>query len=397
MRNESFFSNRTNWSFTQNKITQTHQDLISKNIDIFDLTVSNPTQCGFLYPKDLLESLTNPKNFHYKPSSQGEVKVRNVIVQYYALKGVEVDPDNIFITSSTSEAYTHLFRLLANYEDEILFPAPSYPLFDFLVGLNDLKMKRYSLNYDYSWGIDFKSLESQITDRTKALVLVNPNNPTGSYVSKEELVQLNRICLKYNLALIADEVFHDFSLQKEDKFLSLAQNKDVLTCTMSGLSKVLGLPQMKLSWIVLNGPKEVVEQAKIRLDVVLDTYLSVNAPVANALKPWMASQSVIQESIQERLRTNLKVISEELSNLSCCKLYEVQGGWYVSLELLGDWDEEELCVKLLNDAHVFVHPGYFFDFSQGNFLIISLLVKENFFKEGIKRLIRCLGADVHKP
>ncbi|HQP10855.1 MAG TPA: pyridoxal phosphate-dependent aminotransferase, partial [Candidatus Omnitrophota bacterium] len=274
------FARRTDWPATPNALTGALQKIRGENAAILDLTESNPTRCGFSYADDksLMESLAVQENKAYRPEPHGHLKAREAISDDYKSKGIDVPPEKILLTASTSEAYSYLFRLLANPSDQILFPHPSYPLFSFLGDLNDCLMDTYPLRYDGSWRMDLKRIGDLMRDDTKAVVLVSPNNPTGSYVRAEELEELNFLCRQNNAALICDEVFADFTLEAKRYYPSLAGNKEVLTFVLGGISKTLGLPQMKLSWIVMNGPEELVRRANARLEIIADTYLSVNTP-----------------------------------------------------------------------------------------------------------------------
>ena len=287
MQKKIEFSRRCDWELATNKVTSLYQELKNEGADIIDLTVSNPTRCGFEYPQqDILQALTHPDNLKYQADSQGLLKAREAVCRIYQEQGIAVNPQNIFLTASTSEAYSYLFRLIVNPSESVLFPSPSYPLFQFLGELNDVQLRYYSLKYDQQWIMDFESLKNEIQADSKAVVLVNPNNPTGSYVSEAEIEQLNRLCVSEGLAIISDEVFFEFAHDSQPH-PSLAKNSEVLTFVLGGLSKTLGLPQMKLGWILLNGPGAIVSEARQKLEIIADTYLSVNAPVQHAIPVWL--------------------------------------------------------------------------------------------------------------
>jgi hypothetical protein len=339
--------------------------------------------------KNLLKSLGDDRNLSYQPHPQGLREARQAVQGYYRRKGYDVAPENIFLTSSTSEAYSAIFRLLLNVKENVLVPAPSYPLFEFLIQLNDLESIFYPLIYEGHWHIDLEALSSLVTPRTKAVVLVNPNNPTGSFLKPEERKRLNSLCRKHSLALICDEVFLDYVFQEEGQSaLSLVDNKEVLTFILGGISKSLGLPQMKLSWIVVNGPEDAVKESKNRLEVILDTYLSVNTPVQNALSKWLDSQNVIQKEISERLRQNREFLKRHTASFSGCQLLHTEGGWYAILHLFSRHTEEEWVLMFLDDERVFVHPGYFFDFREEPYIVVSLLVPPAVFQEGCSRIFK---------
>ncbi len=383
------FAKRTHWELSTNKITTILESLREKGVPIFDLTESNPTRCQFDYLRpDLLEGLSAVQNLRYLPSPKGNLPARETICAYYRTKNIHLDPEQIFLTASTSEAYSFLFRLLADPQESVLFPCPSYPLFSFLVDLNDLKYEFYPLTYEsHGWRIDLEGLWESLTPETRAVALVNPNNPTGSFVQESELTQINGICRNRALALISDEVFLDYVFDGEAAPLSLAGNKDVLTFVLSGISKGWGLPQMKLGWIVVNGPRETVKAAAERLEIICDTYLSVNTPVQSALPKWLESRAEIQQEIGERIQRNRNFLFSQ----SACTCLRSAGGWYAVLKFAKNYTEEALVEELLRKDRVFVHPGYFFDFAEEPYLVLSLLPSEEIFQEGIKRLVRRLG------
>ncbi|MDP2653000.1 MAG: pyridoxal phosphate-dependent aminotransferase [Candidatus Omnitrophota bacterium] len=379
------FSRRTDWELSANRLTSLWEDL-RRGGQVYDLTESNPTRCGFAYPSDrILPALSSPDNLSYLPHPQGLAAAREEVCRYYRRFRLPVDPSQVFLTSSTSEAYSFLFRLLADPDDRVLFPRPSYPLFQFLVDLSDIVMDFYSLAYAGGWTVDFESLASEIRDRTRAIALVNPNNPTGSYVSPDERGRLNRICREKGLALISDEVFLDYSWKDPNPGrFSLAGQQEALTFVLGGVSKALALPQMKLSWIVVSGPAEETREAARRLEVIADTYLSVNTPVQNALPAWSACQEEIQTQARARVRQNREFVEQHLPPGTEC--LSAQAGWYAVLRLSPDISEEELALNLLEKHRVYVHPGYFFDFEDGAHLVISLLPEPQIFQEGFRRL-----------
>lgn len=390
------FAQRTSWEMMQNEITSQLDGLHHSGTSIIDLTESNPTRCGFLYPEEkILKPLSLPSGMIYDPSPHGNHEAREAVARYYRSKNISISPDQVFLCASTSEAYTFLFRLLADPKERILFPRPSYPLFEFLVGLNDIRMDTYALGYDRGtqrdedeWYIDLKNLEAEIQSNTKAIVLVNPNNPTGSYVKADELKALNKICTQNNLAIISDEVFYDYEFVHRTDKVSLAENKKVLTFTMGGLSKTLCLPQMKLSWIVVNGPEAQVKAATERMEIILDTYLSVNTPVQNALKDWLDLQPQIHSEVLGRVQRNRDFLIQHVKGVDNCECLNAEGGWYAIIRMPETKSEEEWGLELLNKDHVFVHPGYFFDFWEEPFIVVSLLPKPEQFREGVTRILK---------
>ena len=382
------FARRTNWPLESNRLTVALEYLRNKEVPILDLTESNPTNCGFSYPGgDILSALAEGDNLEYKPVPRGSLKAREAVSRYYRERGSPVSPERIFLTASTSEAYSYLFRLLANPSDHVLFPHPSYPLFSFLGNLNDVRLETYPLIYDGKWNIDLKSARHLFCDDTRAFVLVNPNNPTGSFVRWGEVEELNVLCRDHNTALVCDEVFADFAFDANQDRVSLVDNDQVLTFVLGGISKTLGLPQMKLSWIIINGPRELVKKASSRLEVIADTYLSVNTPTQNALPLWLSHRKEIQERINERIRQNYSFLKEQAENARDCELLTTEGGWYAVLKIPDTYSEEEWALAFLNKDHVFVHPGYFFDFDNEAFIVVSLLASDDVFQDGIKRIL----------
>ncbi|MFH1359669.1 MAG: pyridoxal phosphate-dependent aminotransferase [Candidatus Omnitrophota bacterium] len=382
------FANRTHWPSKTNKIISRLEDLKKERKKIIDLTESNPTVCGFHYPQEILSPLGDPKNIIYEPCPLGLLESREAVGRYYQEKGYSVSPQRIALTSSTSEGYAFILRLLCNEKENVLVPKPSYPLFDLLAQLNDVELKTYTLPGP-SWRIDPDDIEKAINRKTRAIILVNPNNPTGSFVGDQDLKKINEICKKYNLAIISDEVFLDYAFDDQDvKATSCVHNSEVLTFTLSGVSKILGLPQMKISWIVTSGPDSQVKESQRRLEIILDTYLSVNTPSQRALISWMPLRRDIQKEICDRLRKNHDYLRKALSGQNACDLLDAQGGWYALLRLPQKRKEEEWVLEFLEHDLVFVHPGYFFDFEQEPVIVLSLLPAPELFQEGLDRLVR---------
>lgn len=384
------FSRRTAWNLTQNRYTEALDRFRASGRRLLDLTASNPTNIGLVYEEDrILSALSNPKELDYEPTAKGLPVAREAIASYYKEKGITVSPENLFLTVSTSEAYTYCFRLLCDAGDEVLIPRPSYPLFEFLADLQDVKLRPYELIYDHGWQIDFHSLECGISDSSRAVLVVHPNNPTGSFVKKEEKRLLSRICHERELAIIADEVFLDYSLNPE-RPLSFADNRSALTFTLSGLSKISGLPQMKAAWLAVSGPDEPVSEAIRRLDVIADTYLSMNAPVQCALPELLASRTAIQEQLNSRIVSNLKELDSQLESQKLCSRLDVEGGWYAILRVPVTRSDEDLAIELLERESVLVQPGHFYDFTSEGYLVISLITPPDAFAEGLRRLFRFL-------
>ena len=350
--------------------------------ELIDLTVSNPTVCGFEYDAEaILRPLGNVGALTYDPDPRGMRSAREAVAEYYGDHGADVDPDEVVLTTSTSEGYGYLFRLLCDANDEVLVAQPSYPLFDFLADLEDVRLKSYPLFYDQGWWIDFAELEKRIGPRTKAVVVVNPNNPTGHATGIAERQRLEEICVRRGLALIVDEVFLDYPLT-EQRLRSFAVGPHpVLTFCLSGMSKIAGLPQMKAGWIVGLGPEAERSQAMGRLEVIADTFLSMNAPVQGALPRWLAGRKAIQGQILERLRQNLGAAQG-----SGVEVLQVEGGWSAILRL-PQMGEDDLAETLLREVGVLVHPGSFYGIPELGRVVISLLGPEGEFREGLERVV----------
>jgi alanine-synthesizing transaminase len=371
-----------------NRFTLAGQEQQRQGRELLDLTASNPTRVGLKVDAHaVLRALSHAEALDYDPQPRGLYSARMAVAEYYASLGVEMSPARVILTTSTSEAYSFAFRLLCDPDDEVLIPTPSYPLFEYLAQIQDVKLVPYELVYDHGWQIDFHSLETAITARTRAIILVNPNNPTGSFVRESEREQLNRFCREHSLALIVDEVFFDFNLS-EASFTSFAANHDVLTFTLSGLSKVSGLPQMKVAWMATTGPLEVVEPALERLEVIADTYLSMNAPVQHAIPELLEQRRDFQIQLMKRLSANLAELDFQLSSPKLLTRLDVDGGWYATLRVPVTRTDEELAIELLRETGVLVHPGHFFDFASDGYLILSLMTPEKHFAQGVSRVLR---------
>jgi alanine-synthesizing transaminase len=381
------FANRTHWNLTPNPLSEALERHRAAEKPLLDLTVSNPTECGFTYDQGaILDALRNPAALHYEPVAQGLATARQAVAAYYAEHACAAHVDDVFLVTSTSEAYSYVFRLLCNPRDEILIPAPGYPLFDFLADIQDVKLVRYPLLYDHGWQIDFHSLEQAITSRARGVVVVQPNNPTGHYAKRAEIEKLSAICMTHKLPILSDEVFLDFSLGAELP-PSFAGNRNVLTFTMSGLSKICGLPQMKAAWLVVGGPQDARSEAVERLEVIADTYLSMNAPVQLALPSFLGQRQVFRGQVMDRVRRNLTELDRQLAKQKACSRLETEGGWYAILGVPAARSDEQTALALLNEKSVYVHPGHFYDFSSEGYLVVSLIVHGETFMGGIGRLL----------
>ena len=380
------FSDRTRWNLEENRLSHKLAQLRASGQTILDLTRSNPTECGFSYDEqEIQRALAQPASLLYQPDPRGIKSARDAVSANYQQQQVHLPADDLILTSGTSEAYSFIFRLLCNPGDEVLIPAPSYPLFDFLADLCDVKLVRYPLLYDHGWQIDFAALAAT-SSRTKALIVVHPNNPTGHYASPAEQSKLADFCAQRGIALIADEVFLDFALNnsRAPSFVSL--NK-ALTFTLSGLSKICGLPQMKLAWIAVSGPSHDKVQALARLEVIADAYLSVGTPVQLATPELLATRGEFQAQVIARVQENLCELDAQLSRQSACNRLLCEGGWAAVLRVPAVRSDEDLAITLLSKEGVYVHPGHFYDFAQPGHLIVSLIVREDEFAEGICRAL----------
>jgi aspartate/methionine/tyrosine aminotransferase len=381
------FSKRTNWNTEESELARAHRERIQAGLPIADLTASNPTRCGFTYDHELLAALADPKALDYDPQPRGLLTAREAVCGYYADHGVKLDPSRIVLTTSTSEAYSFLFRLLCDPGNEILALLPGYPLFDFLSVLDDVRLKNAALVYDFGWQIDPEGLRQAITPQTRAIVLVHPNNPTGHFTKPWEAEALAQLCREFDLSLIVDEVFLDFGLGTKPK--SFAAGLDgVPVYVVSGMSKIAGLPQMKAAWIAVTGPE--ADAALDRLEVIADTFLSMNAPVQCALPKWLKGRGAMQGQIQERVTANLAELDRQLVQLPAVGRLAVEGGWYAVVRIPALEPDEKTVLALL-ERGVWVQPGYFFGMADSGWLVVSLLTPEREFSTGVTNLIDYLN------
>ncbi len=383
------FASRTGWSLTPNGLSEQIEERRQRGLPLLNLTESNPTRCGFAFDsQEILGAFADPRSLTYEPDPRGLLSARLAVASYYAERGVEVDPEQVFLTSSTSEAYSYVFRLLADPGDNVLVPRPSYPLLDFLARLDDLELIPYPLVYDDGWQMDLEVLGGGLGPRSRAIVLVHPNNPTGSSVRQEELGFLLNLCKRQPLALICDEVFADYAFAPDGKrVVSHAGTSEVLTFTLSGLSKISALPQMKLAWVVVNGPADYLGSALARLEVIADTYLSVSTPLQHALPKLLTARHTLQPQILERVRRNLRWLDGQLSPDSPLSRLKTEGGWYTILKLPSIRSDEDWAIELLRQDGVLVHPGHFYDFASEGHLVVSLLPPPEIFEQGIRKIL----------
>ena len=371
------FSVRTGWDVGESSFALAVREARASGRRLVDLTLANPTVCGFSYDSEsVLVPLTDARAMTYDPDPRGTRSAREAVTGYYADHGATVDPDAVVLTTSTSEGYGYLFRLLCDAGDEVLVAQPSYPLFDFLADLEDVRLRTYPLFYDYGWWIDFAELERQIGPRTKAILVVHPNNPTGHWTAHVERERLRRICGRHGLALLVDEVFLDYPLQESTEAVSfVAEEAPILTFVLSGMSKIAGLPQMKVGWVVTLGPEEIRREALGRLEVIADTFLSMNAPAQFALPHWLAGRATIQEQILDRVRRNW--LAAKKADLG---VLPTEAGWAAVLRIEGTAEDS------VRDRGVVLHPGTFYGMEGSSRKVVSLLTPEAEFDEGLRRL-----------
>jgi aspartate/methionine/tyrosine aminotransferase len=383
------FSSRVPADLGVNRLSRALQQARAAHRPLIDLTLSNPTRAGFHYPSDLLEPLANSRGLTYEPQPFGLMDARRAVASDYQRRGVSVSPDRIVLTASTSEAYSLLFKLLTDAGDEVLVPRPSYPLFDHLTQLDGVAACPYDLEYHDGWSIDIASLEQSLSDRTRALLLVTPNNPTGSFVSRPEFKRISAICAEREIAVIADEVFADYQV-RPGACVDAARTLDMrdgLLFSLGGLSKSVGLPQVKLGWIALAGHDDLVGASLDRLELICDTYLSVSTPVQAAAAELLARGAVVRKQVQARVAANYRTLSAHVEMVPSCTLLVADGGWYAVLQVPSLGSEEDLVVSLV-DRGVIVHPGYFFDFPRESYLVVSLLAPERDFTDGTAAVLQ---------
>jgi alanine-synthesizing transaminase len=377
------FAERTNWNLTPNRLSEALAQHLAAGKRLYDLSASNPTEVGFTYDRDtVLHAMCNPAAMTYVPDPKGLLRARQGVAEYYAERGEEVSAEDMILTASTSEAYS----------------------FVFLAGIHDVGLAHYPLIYDHGWQIDFPSLQKAITPRTRGIIVVNPNNPTGHFVKPEELTALNEICSSQDMALIADEVFLDFahgdSNGRRDPLRAprprvgngtrpptLAVNAGALTFTLSGLSKISGLPQMKAAWLVASGPEPLKKQALERIEVIADTYLSMNAPIQLALPIYLEQRHGFQKQVMTRVRRNVGELDRQLMLRKTCSRLEIEGGWYAVVRVPATRSDDDLAVDLLTKKGIYVHPGHFYDFATDGHLIVSLIMPEREFADGCRQML----------
>ncbi|KJS30522.1 MAG: hypothetical protein VR64_14920 [Desulfatitalea sp. BRH_c12] len=390
------FSNRFDWLAPDNALGRLIAQKRAAGDVLLDLTQSNPTRVGLQYESDtILAALASPAAITYLPDPHGIIPARRAVAEYYRPHGAPLDPERLFLTASTSDAYALLFKLLADAGDEVLIPSPGYPLLSYLTRFEALRPIAYPLRYDDAdgWTIDMDVLEALITPRTRAVVLVNPNNPTGSYVKHHELSILDAICRRHDLALIVDEVFADYAAADAPatRVATALDATESLCFVLNGFSKLVALPQVKLGWILLSGQAAAVHAAGQRLETLLDFYLSISTPVQHAAQTLLSSRQGIQQQINLRIAANEQFLQRQIAKTRHCRLLRREGGWYAVVDFTDTLGDEERILDLLAHTNTVVHPGYFYDFHREGFVVISLLPREEVFCKGVRHLLSAGG------
>lgn len=400
------FSSRLPSALEENAVTRALARLRTAGTAIVDLTETNPTQVGLQYPPDLLAPLSSPAALNYTPEPLGLPAARAAVSREYARQGAAIPPERIVLTASTSEAYSTLFKLLCDAGDEVLIPQPSYPLFELLSHLDNVRTVPYALHLHGAWSLDRASIERALSPRTRAILVVTPNNPTGSTLDADDTAWLMHLCADRGLALIADEVFADYPLRTASlppcpiaalpncriaplpNCLTAQLSASALCFSLGGLSKSAGLPQVKLGWMAIGGPDAIVREALEKLELICDTYLSVATPVQVAAASLLEGGALIRAQIQQRIATNLAQCRALVASRPDITMLEPDAGWCVVLQVPATESEEQLVLRLLEREHVLVHPGYFFDFPKEAFLVLSLLPEPHVFADGLSRVLR---------
>lgn len=382
------FSRRVPADRQPNQLTTERAALAAAGVPILDLTVSNPTRAEIVYPDTLLQALASPAGLRYEPAPFGLASAREAVATDFSRRGLDVPASRIVLTASTSEAYGLLFKLLCDPGDRILVPRPSYPLFDYLSRLDAVSAVPYDLEYHGVWTIDVEALARRAEEGARAILVVSPNNPTGSWLRQDDFDRLLDLCAARNIAIIGDEVFADYPLDADSTRVSsvLAQDR-VLTFGLGGLSKSVGLPQVKLGWIGVRGPGATVDEALARLEIICDTYLSVSTPVQHAAASLLSAGAIVREQIHARVSANYSALHDLAAAHPACRVLRAEGGWYAVVQVPATRSEERLVLDLLRRRHVLVHPGYFFDFPREAFLVVSLLPPGEAFVEAARRLL----------
>jgi alanine-synthesizing transaminase len=385
------FSSRAPGTLEPNHLTRVLRRLREGGVPLLDLTVTNPTDVGIEYPSSIVDALADRRSLRYDPVPLGLLDAREAIARDCARHGIKVAADRVVLTSSTSEAYSVLFKLLcAPAGEAVMVPVPSYPLFEHLTSLDGVRSISYRLEFHGRWAVDFDTLDDGWNDSVRAVLAVSPNNPTGSVLTDSEVNALMQRCATRDAALIFDEVFVDYALT--DARASLSPGCDCLTFRLGGLSKSAGLPQVKLGWIIVDGPEPIVREALDRLELICDTYLSVSTPVQHAAPALLSAGAAVRAEILDRIRTNARELRHIARDYRSIEVLPVEAGWSSVLRVPSTRSEEEIAIELLERAGVVVHPGFFFDFPHEAFLVVSLLPPPAVFAEGIRRVMELAHA-----
>lgn len=386
-------SSRLPSTLEPNALARVVRDKRRAGAPIDDLTESNPTRVGLSYPDDLLAPLADARALDYDPQPLGLWAARAAVAADFRRRGIALSADRVALTASTSDAYALLFKLLCNAGDEVLIPHPSYPLFEHLTRLESVRATPYAIEYHGSWRIDFDSLRRALSDRTRAIVIVSPNNPTGSILHEDDLAQLAEIGAARRVPLVGDEVFADYRLDPAPNATHVLADGRVLAFSLGGLSKSAGLPQLKLGWIGVGGPADRVDEVLAAYEIVADTYLSVATPVQAAAANLIERGVAIRTQILARLKRNLEALRQAAAAFPPVRVLPVEGGWSAVIQVPAVDTEEALALALLEHDDVLVHPGYFFDFPREAFVVVSLLVQPAVFDRAMARVLaRAAGA-----
>jgi alanine-synthesizing transaminase len=380
------FSTRVPADLAPNRLTVAERAIRARGGRLIDLTETNPTRVGLAYPHDASAALASPASLSYDPQPFGLASAREVVAETIVAAGRPVDPARVILTASTSEAYSFLFKLFCDPGDQVLVPVPSYPLFEHLTRLELVEIRPYPLEYHGTWSIDIHAVEAAATARTRAILVVSPNNPTGSMLTRADLEALAGFCASRGLALVGDEVFCDYPIDPRRDLARVLDQEEALTFSLGGLSKSAGLPQMKLGWMAAGGPPPLVDAALARLEIICDAFLSVSAPVQHAARALIEDGRAVRRLIIERVRRNLDILQALADGHPACSVLRVEGGWSAVVRVPATQPEESLVLDLLQQDGVLVHPGYFFDFPHEAFVVVSLLPDPESFRNGAARL-----------
>jgi aspartate/methionine/tyrosine aminotransferase len=380
-------SSRLSADLTINATTRALAELTRRGVPVIDLTATNPTRVGLEYPPDLLTSLGGPAGLSYDPCALGLASAREAVSDDFARRGVAVAPDHVALTASTSEAYAYLFKLICDAGDSVLVPQPSYPLFEHLTVLELAEARPYRLEYHGEWRIDMESLHRAVDANTRAVLVVSPNNPTGSFLHASDLADVAAVCRAHDMMLIGDEVFQDYPVDDDADRVSVSGVPDVVACSLGGLSKSVGLPQVKVGWMGFTGPPSKLADLLPALELIADTYLSVSTPAQLALPDLLVHGATVRERIRQRIARNLSALRLRAVASPPVTVLPVEGGWSAVVQVPTYRSEEALTLELLLEDHVLVHPGYFFDFAREAFVVVSLLPEPASFDRGVDAMI----------